>query len=107
MRKAILWTLVVGSSAMLPGCKTIGTPGGSSYYECDRGTRLRVDYLRNGAVVKVDNGRSIHLRQTPSVVGAIYEGGKGQRLQRTGDGVLWNTALRMAPERCRSIIVPR
>jgi hypothetical protein len=91
----------------LAGCRTVGTPGGSSFYECDRGTRLVVDYVGNGAFVKVDRGRRLLLRQTPSVSGAVYEGKAGQRLERTGGGVMWNTAARIAPERCRSIIAPR
>lgn len=91
----------------LAGCRTVGTPGGSSFYECDRGTRLVVDYVGNSALVKVDRGRRLVLRQTPSVGGAVYEGKAGQRLERTGGGVMWNTAARTAPERCRSVIVPR
>lgn len=93
--------------AMLGGCRTTGTPGGSSFYECSQGTRLVVDYVRNSAIVKVNGGRNIVLRQTPSVNGSVYEGRTGQRLERTGGGAVWNTAARTAPEQCRTVMVPR
>ncbi len=97
----------IAAFLLLAGCTPIGTPGGSSYYECSQGTRLRVDYRGASAFVKIGNARAITLRSTPSTGGAVYEGRRGQRLERQGNGVVWNTALRTAPETCRPIIIPR
>lgn len=91
----------------LVACAPVGTPGGSSFYECSQGTRLRVDYRGRGAIVRVNDGAVIALRSTPSTGGAVFEGRQGQRLERRGNEVVWNTALRTAPETCRQIIIPR
>jgi hypothetical protein len=99
--------ILAGTLVALSACRTVGTPGGSNFYDCNQGTRLVVDYVGATAIVKVNNRGRIVLKQTPSVNGSVYEGRKGQRLERTGGGVIWNTALRMAPETCRSVIVPR
>jgi len=102
--------IYLGSAALvlaLAGCAPVGTPGGSSFYECNQGTRLRVDYRGQGAIVRVNDRATVALRSTPSTGGAVYEGRQGQRLERQGNGVVWNTAARTAPEQCRQIIVPR
>lgn len=101
------------STAMLlalAGCapsQPIGTPGGSSFYECSQGTRLRVDYRGRGAIVRVDQRATVALRATPSTGAAVFEGRRGERLERRGDMVIWNTAARTAPEQCRPVRVPR
>ncbi|MDG5487855.1 MliC family protein [Sphingomonas sp. BGYR3] len=93
---------------MLAGCmQPIGTPGGSSFYECSQGTRLRVDYRDRGAIVRVNDSQTIVMRAAASLQGESYEGLAGQRLQRNGSSVQWNTAARTAPETCRQIAVPR
>ena len=46
------------------------------------------------------------LKQTPSTGGAVYENKTGARLQRNGNDVTWNTALRSAPESCRVVYTP-
>jgi hypothetical protein len=107
MRKRTIAIMLAGSLLALAGCRTPGTPGGASFYECDRGTRLTVDYTGRGALVQVNGGRRFALRQTPSVGGSVYEGRTGERLQRNGASVTWNTAARTAPETCRTITVPR
>lgn len=98
---------LVAAAVTLAACGPIGTPGGSSFYECSQGTRLRVDYRGRGAIVRVNDGPVIALRSTPSVGGAVFEGRNGQRLQRLGSDVMWNTSARAAPEQCRQIMVPR
>lgn len=107
MQTKTIAIVLAGGMLALAGCRTVGTPGGSSFYECDHGTRLTVDYTGKGAIVQVNGGRRIAMRQTPSTGGAVYEGRAGQRLERTGGGAIWNTAARSAAERCRTIIVPR
>jgi hypothetical protein len=100
--------LALAGMGMLAGCmQPIGTPGGSSFYECDRGTRLRVDYRDRAAIVRVNDSQTIAMRSAPSLQGDSYEGRSGQRLQRNGGSVQWNTAARTAPETCRQIAVPR
>jgi len=101
------------SAAMLlalAGCtppQPIGTPGGSSFYECSQGTRLRVDYRGRGAIARVNGRTTVALRSTPSTRGPVFEGRQGERLERRGDMVIWNTAARTAPEQCRPVRVPR
>jgi hypothetical protein len=100
--------IMIASIALsVTACTPIGTPGGSSYYECSQGTRLRVDYRGRGAIVRVNDGPVIALRSTPSTGGAVFEGRAGQRLERMGNDVRWNTAARSAPEQCRQITIPR
>lgn len=96
------------AATLLSGCmQPIGTPGGSLFYECDRGTRLRVDYRDRVAIVRVNDGQTVAMRSAPAVEGESYEGRSGQRLQRNGGTVRWNTAARTAPETCRQILIPR
>jgi hypothetical protein len=106
MRKGII-VGAVGALTLLSGCTSIGGPGVSTYFECDRGTRLKVDYTGNGAIVRVDGGRTLALRSTPANSGAIYEGRGGERLAVNGGTATWNTAARSAPESCRTVAVPR
>lgn len=46
-------------AALLSGCMTTPPPAASigTTYECDRGTRLQVSYLREGALVRVNSAR--------------------------------------------------
>lgn len=105
MRKTIVAAAAI---LALSGCmQPIGTPGGSSFYECDRGTKLRVDYRDRGAIVRVNDSQTIVMLPAPSIDGNSFEGRSGQRMQRNGGTVTWNTAARSAPESCRQIIVPR
>ncbi|WP_077148568.1 MliC family protein [Sphingopyxis sp. KK2] len=96
-----------GLALALSACASVGGPGVSTYYECERGTRLKVDFNRNGALVRVDNGNTQMLRQVPAASGAAYEGKGGWRLHTKGDEAVWNTAARTAPETCRRVAVPR
>jgi len=107
MMKASLLGVSAAMLCLLAGCGPVGTPGGSSFYECSQGTRLRVDYRGRGALVRINDRATVTLRTTPSVGGAVYEGRHGERLERRGDMVVWNTAARTAPEQCRRIILPR
>jgi membrane-bound inhibitor of C-type lysozyme len=91
----------------LSACASVGGPGASTYYECERGTRLKVDFNSNGALVRVNNGNTQMLRQVPAASGAAYEGKGGWRLHTKGNEAVWNTAARVAPESCRQVAVPR
>lgn len=95
------------TAAMLAvaGCSSVPRNTGTSY-QCDRGTRLKVDYTGNGAIVRINGRQTAVLRQTPSNGGQVYENKSGARLQRNGNQVTWNTAARSAPERCRAVATP-
>lgn len=105
MQKRIVTAAVL--AAALGGCASVGGPGVSTYYECDRGTRLKVDYVGGGALVSVNGGRPQMLRETPAASGSAYENRSGWRLHNKGNGAVWNTALRTAPENCSQVAVPR
>lgn len=89
----------------LAACSSVPRNTGTTY-ECNRGTKLKVDYVGNTAIVRVNGRSSMVLKQTPSNGGAIYENKTGARLQRNGNDVTWNTALRSAPESCRAVYTP-
>jgi hypothetical protein len=89
----------------LAACSSVPRNTGTSY-ECDRGTRLKVDYVGDGAIVRVNGGRTMVLKSTPANRGQIYENRTGARLQRNGNNVTWNTAQRSAAESCRAVYTP-
>lgn len=99
LRKLAILAVLTSASA---GCMTDRPALTGTSYTCSGGTELRVDYLRNGALVSVNGARSIPFKQTPSTSGATYESG-AMRLARTGNSVTWNTAQRSAPETCRAV----
>lgn len=105
MKKALASTTVLAATVMLAGCASVPRNTGTSY-ECSAGTRLKVDYTANSAIVRVNGGRTLVLGSTPSNGGYIYENRTGARLARSGNQVTWNTALRTAPETCRAINTP-
>lgn len=87
-------------AVLLSGCMTTPQPANvGTTYECDRGTRLQVSYLPQGALVRVNGARARPFRETPSNAGGVYENG-ASRLARNGNTVTWNTGLRSAPETC-------
>jgi hypothetical protein len=91
-------------SAALSGCMSAGIPGNrGTTYECSGGTRLQINYLRNGALVSVNGARPIPFSRTPSNDGQVFENG-ASRVARQGNTVRWNTAARSAPEECRPAI---
>lgn len=89
----------------LAACSSVPRNTGTSY-ECDRGTRLKVDYVGDGAIVRVNGARTVVLKSTPSNRGEIYENRNGARLHRDGNNVTWNTAQRSAAENCRVVYTP-
>jgi hypothetical protein len=96
---------IFAATLTVAGCSSVPRNTGTSY-QCDRGTRLDVHYLPNGAVVRVNGGRTLTLRATPANRGQIYENKSGARLHRNGNQVTWNTAARSAPESCRVVMTP-
>ncbi len=101
-------TALVAAGAVilaLAACSSVPRQTGTAY-ECDRGTRLNVNYVGDGAIVRVNGGQTMVLKSTPANSGQIYENKSGARLHRRGNGVTWNTALRSAPESCRAIPTP-
>lgn len=95
------------AALLLSACMSVGGPGVSTYYECDRGTRLKVDFMGDRALVSVNGGRAEAMRSAPAASGAMYENRAGWRLHTKGNEATWNTALRSAPESCRQVVVPR
>lgn len=89
----------------LAACSSVPRNTGTSY-ECSGGTRLKVDYIGNDALVRVNGRRTMVLKSTPANSGQIYENKTGARLHRNGNDVTWNTALRSAPESCRVVYTP-
>ncbi|KTE21010.1 hypothetical protein ATE67_06640 [Sphingopyxis sp. H050] len=102
MKPAIL---ILGAALALGGCSGVPENSGTSY-DCNRGTKLKVDYVGNSAIVRVNGMRSMVLKQTPSNGGPVYENRTGARLARNGNEVTWNTAARSAPESCRVVYTP-
>ena len=102
MTKTILMAVVMIAVA---GCTSVPRNTGTSYV-CDRGTRLKVDYVGDGAIVRIDGRQTVVLREAASNRGQAYENKTGARLQRNGNSVMWNTAARSAPERCRVVNTP-
>ena len=90
----------------LAACSSVPPRNTGTSYECNAGTRLKVDYVGDGAIVRVNGRRTVVLKSTPANRGQIYENKSGVRLQRNGNEVTWNTAARSAPERCRVVYTP-
>ena len=103
-----LTTVFAAAAAVLAlaACSSVPPRNTGTSYDCNRGTKLKVDYVGNTAIVRVNGRRSMVLKQTPSTGGAVYENKKGARLQRNGNEVTWNTAQRSAPESCRTVYTP-
>lgn len=94
------------AAALLGGCQTVGGPGVSDYYDCDRGVRLKVDRVGNGVFVAVGGAQAILLRPVAAAHEPTYEGAGGS-LRITGDTATWTGRTREAPYSCRKVAVPR
>jgi hypothetical protein len=96
---------IFAATLTVAGCSSVPRNTGTSY-DCSGGTRLKVDYVRDGAIVRVNGRQTMVLRATPANRGQVYENKTGARLQRNGNQVTWNTARRSAPESCRVVMTP-
>ena len=105
MNKMIAILTIGAATLALAACSSVPRNTGTSY-DCSGGTRLKVDYVGNDAIVRVNGRRTMVLKSTPATSGQIYENRAGARLHRSGNGVTWNTALRSAPESCRAVNTP-
>ena len=103
--KATHLLAATAATLVLAACSSLPRSTGTSY-DCSGGTKLKVDYVGSTAIVRVNGMRSMVLKQTPSTGGSVYENKSGARLQRNGNDVTWNTALRSAPESCRVVYTP-
>lgn len=91
---------------LLAGCESIGGPGVSEYYECNRGTKLKVDNIGQAAIlVSVNGDRPLALRQMQTGSGVEYSSGT-HSFRGKGSEATW-TVGRMVPEQCREVVVPR
>ncbi len=97
-------SIMVAGSVAVAGCMSAGVPANrGTTYQCSNGTKLQISYLRNSALVSVNDARPIPFAQTPSNAGQVYENA-GSRIAREGNAVTWNTAARSAPEQCRPVM---
>jgi outer membrane lipoprotein SlyB len=96
---------ILAAALALAGCSSVPRNTGTSY-ECSGGTKLKVDYVSNGAIVRVNGMRTMVLKATPANAGQIYENKSGARLARNGNDVMWNTTARTAAESCRVVYTP-
>ncbi|MBD3730765.1 MAG: hypothetical protein IE933_13780 [Sphingomonadales bacterium] len=97
-------SVAIALATSLAACATPGRPARTgTAYECSAGTKLRVDYLANGALVSVNGSRSKPFAKVANNRGDAYESG-GSRLVRMGNSVTWNSALKSAPESCRTVM---
>jgi len=94
------------ATILLSACQSAGDPPGGTYYECNRGTKLRVHYLPNRALVSADGHRALSMKIVPSVSGRHYQSTGGTRLSVSGRTVTWNTADRSAPQTCQPVAMP-
>ena len=93
---------------MLAGCMTdtVGGPGASAYYECENGTRLKVDTLSGDRVqVQMNDNQPVILPAATSASGARYMSATHQFWSK-GDEATW-TVGKMMPMTCRKVAVPR
>lgn len=104
--KTIIMMAAAGAAVSLAGCASVPPRNTGTSYDCSGGTKLKVDYVGNGAIVRINGRRTVTLRQTPSNRGPVYENRAGMRLERNGNEVTWNTAARTAPENCRVTYTP-
>lgn len=102
----IIAVLAAATTLSIAGCSSVPPRNTGTSYQCSGGTRLKVDYVTNGAIVRINGGRTLVLKSTPANSGQIYENKTGARLQRQGNEATWNTAARTAPESCRTVNTP-
>jgi len=106
MFKALSIAVVAATTLAVAGCASVPPRNTGTTYECSAGTRLKVDYVGDGAIVRVNGRQTVVLKSAPSNRGQIYENKTGARLARNGNQVTWNTAARNAPESCRAVVTP-
>ncbi|WP_428684636.1 MliC family protein [Sphingopyxis sp.] len=104
--KMIVTLAAAGAALALAGCTSMPPRNTGTSYDCNGGTKLKVDYVGNGAIVRINGRRTVTLRQTPSNRGPVYENRSGMRLERNGNDVTWNTSARSASESCRVVYTP-
>jgi membrane-bound inhibitor of C-type lysozyme len=102
MRKTIA---IAALATLAAACAPVGGPGASTFYACDRGTMLRVDFTDRAAFVRVNGGEALRLPQEPAASGTSYMTPQ-HSLRTRGSEAMWSVG-RMAPEQCRQVAVPR
>src|SRR3546814_6914774 len=94
MFKTLPVAVVAATTLAVAGCASVPPRNTGTTYECSAGTRLKVDYVGDGAIVRVNGRQTVVLKSTPSNRGRIYENKTGARLARNGNQETWNTAAR-------------
>src|SRR3546814_4826657 len=97
---------VCSSDLIVAGCASVPPRNTGTSYDCDRGTRLKVDYVGDGATVRVNGRQTAVPKSTPANRGQVYENKTGARPQRSGNPATWNTVARSALETCRVVMTP-
>src|SRR3546814_6730911 len=70
---------VCSSDLIVAGCASVPPRNTGTSYDCDRGTRLKVDYVGAGAIVRVNGRQTVVLKSTPANRGQVYENKTGAR----------------------------
>ncbi len=91
--------------AALAGCVPKGGPGASTYFECDRGTKLQVDFAGETAFVRVNGAKPLRLPAVQAASGGRYSSGTHEFWNK-GNTATW-TVGRMVSEQCRQVVLPR
>src|SRR3546814_6022653 len=85
MLKALSSAVVAAATLIVAGCASVPPRNTGTSYDCDRGTRLKVDYVGDGAIVRVNGRQTVVLKSTPANRGQVYENKTGARLQRRSE----------------------
>jgi len=107
MARSAIWVLGV-AAAGLSGCMTneVGGPGVSAYYDCDNGTRLKVDNLSGDRIqVQMNDAAPVVLPAVKAASGARYMTPRHEFWDKGGQAT-WAVG-RMAPMTCQRVAVPR
>src|SRR3546814_5621515 len=80
MLKALSIAVVAAATLIVAGCASVPPRNTGTSYDCDRGTRPKVDYVGDGAIVRVHGRQTVVLQSTPAQRG--QEIGKGAWRER-------------------------
>ena len=96
----------IAATTALAACAPVGGPGGSAYYDCSGGTRLKVDSLSGDRImVQMNDDKPVTLPAEKTASGAKYMSPTHQFWSK-GSEAMW-TVGRMAPMTCKQVAVPR
>src|SRR3546814_18293552 len=92
MFKTLPVAVVAATTLAVAGCASVPPRNTGTTYACSAGTRLKVDYVGDGAIVRVNGRQTVVHKSTPSNHGRLYENKHGAPLPRHGHPPTRNTA---------------